>query len=184
MSYTKPVKKRKSVHYVNNSDFFDALYAYHQTDKTGKVPRYIADCILQICRKLSLKRNFIAYSFRDDMISEAILDCTKAIPKFDPTRETRVGRPNPFAYFTEIARRAFIRIIEEEKKENYIKHSNMRNLFMEDEVNAFELYDAKTNSDYNDTVIENYENTMKSRLDKKTAKIKADAALKGIEGFM
>jgi len=50
------------------------------------------------------------------MIGDAIENCVKVIDNFDPERSK-----NPFAYLTQIAYNAFIRRIQMEQKQQYIK---------------------------------------------------------------
>ena len=106
-------------HYVNNRDFYESIKAYKTKlteNENAKVPDYIGICIQQIATRLSTKPNFIGYSYRDEMISDAIENCMYALPKFNPERTN-----NPFAYFTQVAKNAFLRRISIEKKEQYTK---------------------------------------------------------------
>ena len=62
--------KRKSIHYVNNADFSQAVVDYVRTvneakdnnKKIHKVTNYIAQCFLRISEGLSHKSNFIRYT--------------------------------------------------------------------------------------------------------------------------
>jgi hypothetical protein len=69
-----------------------------------------------ICEKLSNRPNFRGYSFREDMVGEATIQCCAAIGSFDPSR-----RKNPFAYLTQIAWNAMLKVIGSEKKSGYIR---------------------------------------------------------------
>jgi hypothetical protein len=51
----------------------------------------------------------------------------KAIHNYDLSTATRTGRPNAFAYFTQIAWYAFLRRIAKEKKQQDIKLSFLEN---------------------------------------------------------
>lgn len=125
------VKKNKN--YVNNKDFFNALVEYQvicrECRRTGKslpqIPNYIGVCIEMICKKLSLKINFIRYSFREELIGDGIENCCAAVDNFSPDKSD-----NPFSYFTSIAWHAFIRRIEKESTQNYTKHKNLENMFV------------------------------------------------------
>lgn len=133
---TTTVKKRprsKGKYYVDNKKFYQALIDYQEALKTNpqlQIPVYIYECIKLICAKLSIRRNFNAYSFREDMISEGTVNCLEAITKFDPNKTN-----NPFGYFTQIAWNAFIRQIENEDKQHYTIHANLENmLLISDEI--------------------------------------------------
>ena len=62
-------------HYVNNKDFYEAIIAYKVVrveNPTARIPNYIGECIMKICERLSRNRNFIGYSFRDEMVADGI----------------------------------------------------------------------------------------------------------------
>ena len=44
--------------------------------KAPKVTNYIGECFLKIANHLSYRPNFINYTYRDDMISDGIENCT------------------------------------------------------------------------------------------------------------
>lgn len=99
-----------------------------RTGVPPRIPEYIGKCILLICENMGKRWNFSAYSFRDEMVSDAVLNLIKAVDNFDPTKSN-----NPFGYFSRIAWRAFLRRIEDESHETYIKLKNMENLYVMDE---------------------------------------------------
>ena len=123
-------KKEKSgkAHYVDNKKFFAAMVEYKkevdEADKQGKprpqIPNYIGECFMQIAQHLSWKPNFIRYTYRDDMVSDGIENCIKYIDNFDPEKTN-----NPFAYFTQIIFYAFLRRIQREKTQLYVKYKSM-----------------------------------------------------------
>lgn len=85
-----------------------------------KMPNYIGECFIKIATHLSYKPNFINYTFRDDMIADGIENCIQYVDNFDPAKSE-----NPFAYFTQIIYFAFLRRIQKEKKQLYIKYKSM-----------------------------------------------------------
>ena len=121
--------RKKSIHYVNNSDFSTAVVEYvekvEDARKTNisipKVPDYIAQCFLRIAEGLSHKANFIRYTYREEMVMDAVENCLKAIGNYNLEAATRTGKPNAFAYFTQITWYAFLRRITKEKKQQEIK---------------------------------------------------------------
>ena len=52
---------------------------------------------------------------------DAVENCLKAIDNYNLETATRTGKPNAFAYFTQIAWYAFLRRITKEKKQQDIK---------------------------------------------------------------
>tara|TARA_B100001939_G_scaffold142621_1_gene123404 strand:- start:1233 stop:1796 length:564 start_codon:yes stop_codon:yes gene_type:complete len=127
-----------SKHYVNNQRFLEELKAYRLTYFEAKadgrdspiLPDYIGECFMLIAEKLSHRPNFINYAFREDMISDGIENCLQYVNNFDPEKSS-----NPFAYFTQIIYYAFLRRIQKEKKQLYIKYKTIdKNRFLEDNV--------------------------------------------------
>ena len=41
------------------------------------VPDYIAECFLKICEGLSHKANFVRYTYREEMVMDAVENCLK-----------------------------------------------------------------------------------------------------------
>lgn len=121
--------KRASIHYVNNAEFSQAVVDYVTTVREAKkqdqklpiVPDYIAQCFLRIAEGLSHKSNFIRYTYREEMVMDAVENCLKAIENYNLEAATRTGKPNAFAYFTQITWYAFLRRIAKEKKQQDIK---------------------------------------------------------------
>tara|TARA_B100001248_G_scaffold68117_1_gene47981 strand:- start:14115 stop:14699 length:585 start_codon:yes stop_codon:yes gene_type:complete len=121
--------RKKSIHYVNNSDFSTAVVSYVEKVEESrkkqieipKVPDYIAQCFLRIAEGLSHKANFIRYTYREEMVMDAVENCLKAIGNYNLEAATRTGKPNAFAYFTQITWYAFLRRITKEKKQQEIK---------------------------------------------------------------
>ena len=122
--------KRESIHYVNNAKFSQAVVEYctelqaakaARKNDLPKVTNYIAECFLKISEGLSHKHNFIRYTYREEMVMDAVENCLRAIENYNIEAATRSGNPNAFAYFTQIAWYAFLRRIAKEKKQQDIK---------------------------------------------------------------
>ena len=121
--------RKKSIHYVNNAQFSQAVVDYvgkleecrKEEINLPKVPDYIAQCFLRIAEGLSHKANFIRYTYREEMVMDAVENCLKAISNYNLEAATRTGKPNAFAYFTQITWFAFLRRITKEKKQQEIK---------------------------------------------------------------
>lgn len=140
------IKPKDKPHYVNNAQFSQAVVDYvtelNECRKAEtilpKVPDYIAQCFLKICEGLSHKSNFVRYTYREEMVMDAVENCLKAIENYDIEAATRTGKPNAFAYFTQISWYAFLRRIEREKKQQdikmkYIEQSGIEN-FLDNEL--------------------------------------------------
>ena len=55
------------------------------------------------------------------MVMDAVENCLKAIENYNLEAATRTGKPNAFAYFTQISWYAFLRRIAKEKKQQDVK---------------------------------------------------------------
>lgn len=123
------LKPKERPHYVNNAEFSQAVVDYVTTVEQARkdevplpvVPDYIATCFLRISEGLSHKSNFIRYTYREEMVMDAVENCLKAISNYNLEAATRTGKPNAFAYFTQITWFAFLRRITKEKKQQEIK---------------------------------------------------------------
>jgi len=99
--------------YVNNKEFHSLLKEYRLT-KSKKTYEQIGKIFLLIARNLLNKSNFINYTQdrKDEMVSDAVYYMCRYVDKFD------VERKNPFAYFTMIARNAFLQSINDYSKKD------------------------------------------------------------------
>jgi gas vesicle protein len=160
--------KRASIHYVNNKEFSQAVVDYCTILKEAKtneqtlpiVPDYIASCFLKISEGLSHKSNFIRYTYREEMVMDAVENCLKAIENYDIAAATRTGNPNAFAYFTQISWYAFLRRIAKEKKQQDVKLKYLSQ-------SGLEEYIATDQSDHQSVqVVQAFVNQLKDRIDK------------------
>jgi hypothetical protein len=160
--------KKKSVHYVNNADFSQAVVDYvtlvNEAKEKNKIPPiipdYIAQCFLRIAEGLSHKHNFIRYTYREEMVMDAVENCLKAIYNYNLEHATRTGKPNAFAYFTQITWYAFLRRIAKEKKQQDVKLKFLSRASIEDLVDGFDINDQGANE------IMSYVDELKDRIDK------------------
>lgn len=160
--------KRKSIHYVNNADFSAAVVEYVTVVQKAKadeinlpiVPDYIAQCFLKIAEGLSHKSNFIRYTYREEMVMDAVENCLKAIENYNLEAATRTGKPNAFAYFTQISWYAFLRRIAKEKKQQDIKFKYLTNSGVEAFMNVGDV------GEFQHIVASNFVDQLKDRIDK------------------
>jgi hypothetical protein len=174
-------------HYVDNKLFFTVLLQYKNDINHAKennlpappIPPYVGECLYKIANRLSMKPNFVNYTYRDEMVADGLENCIAYIHNFDPEKST-----NPFAYFTQIIYYAFLRRIEHEKKHLYIKQKTLENFYFEgmlaeqaigedDKVVSVDL-----DNEYMKNLVESYE---KKQADKQT---KAREKKQGVERFM
>jgi len=109
----------KKEHYVNNKKFQELMKVFIAKRKRNKkhpLPEAIGTKIKKLVEGYSYKPNFINYTFKDRMISDAIYTCVRYADRFDPIKYN-----NPFAYFTRIAWSSFVKVIIDEKKTTKLK---------------------------------------------------------------
>ena len=139
---------RKKQHYVNNERFLEVMSDYREKYLQAKdndtelpiIPDYAGECFLKIAERLSHRPNFINYAFREEMVSDGIENSVMYASNFNPEKSR-----NPFAYFTQIIYFAFLRRIEKEKKQLYIKYKTMEEYSsLEDHVDMGEMGQSET----------------------------------------
>ena len=107
-------------HYVDNKKFYTEMVRMKEKIQLGgeyEISDYVGQCFMDIASGLSNRPNFINYTFKDDMIFDGVENCVRYCHNFNPEKSK-----NPFSYFTQIIYYAFLRRIEKEKKQSYIKY--------------------------------------------------------------
>ena len=183
------IPKKTKRNYINNNEFLEAVKDYKKLcleaedsgDDAPRIPNYIGECIFKISTRLASRPNFSGYTYKDDMISDGLENAIQALGNFDPEKSS-----NPFAYFTQIIWYAFLRRIDKEKKQLYIKHKVIENSVIHGtavEKNDGDSGDAAfidLNNDYMNNFVQNFEDTMER---KKIAKKEKEDAKEGLELF-
>lgn len=121
---------KPAVNYIDNKEFLRELNEFHelrQKNPNARVTESLGKSIILICDNLAKRYNFSGYSFRDDMVSDAIENCLSCITNFDPSKSE-----NPFGYFTLVAYRAMLRRIAQEKRQHNIKFAVLENSVIDD----------------------------------------------------
>lgn len=110
MKPNKPKKPNKKEHYVSPKRFLQLLKEYYESDDFVDE---LAESTYKIAVGLSYSPNFINYSYKDEMIGDAVVKMIAAVKNKKFNLEST---SNPFSYFTTIAYHAFINRIKKEKK--------------------------------------------------------------------
>ena len=120
-------KPKKTEYYIDPAVFKQQLVEYYKDSSNERV---IAESINKIAVGLSYSSNFINYTYKDEMVGDAIVKMYTAVKnkKFDVNSEH-----NPFSYFTTIAFHAFINRIKKEKKHTEALNE-YRSRFYEEEM--------------------------------------------------
>ena len=133
--------------YVDNKEFLRLILERKEkllVDPNHRVCRHIGQILLDISSNLSRRRNFINYSFREDMVGDGVENCLTYLDNFDVSKSN-----NPFAYFTQICFYAFVRRITKEQKQFDVKGAVFENQSVE-----FQLIDPyESQNAFNDTLL-------------------------------
>lgn len=179
--------RKKGPHYVDNKELYEELklyiYACREAEESDEqrpqMSNYLGEAIYKIAHKLANRPNFIGYSYKEEMIFDGIENCILYLHNFNPEKYK-----NAFAYITQIIWFAFLRRIQKEQKQQYIKTKAMINSQI---MNT--LVDSPEDSRHFDSLSidlyseQNVELLKKFEKKKKPAK-KATTKKKGIENFV
>jgi len=102
--------KKEKIHYVNASEFEAAIRTFYTS---GTLTAYLGESVSKIANGLSYAPNFLNYSYREEMIGDAIVKMMTALKHKKFNLDSGYS---PFSYFTTIAFHAFINRIKKEKK--------------------------------------------------------------------
>lgn len=115
-------QKDKSRQFVNNKEFFDEIVKYRES---GKISNRLGEIMLKLVEKFATQHYYRGYTFKEDMISEAVVHNIAKLPNFDTDKFT-----NPFSYFTQCTYFSFLTYIAREKKELYTKYKSTQTTLM------------------------------------------------------
>ena len=145
----------KKAHYIDNKRFYEEMVKYCDSVLMARnqglsagitLPKinlppatdFMGKCFMDIAKNLSNRPNFMNYTYKEEMIGDGIENCLQYCSNFDPVKSK-----NPFAYFTQIIYYAFVRRIEREKKQAYVKHKLSEKMVEEKSMALFEEFGDK-----------------------------------------
>ncbi len=199
--------------YVNNKDFLEALKKYllvakpllkvHNEEcqrlkdlgvqkedlpkfRRPHTPEYefVGECLLKIAEHLSYKLCYLNYSYREELVGDAIENAIQYLENFDPDKWS-----NPFAYYTEIMKYAFWRRLAKEEKHSYIKQKSLESamdLFSRQggDDGSYTHTLAKFLLEVNSEVVQKFEDKKAEKKAKQTPRQKKKAAIVGVDKFL
>ena len=135
--------------YVNGKELFAELSIYHKlyTEATEKgeakpqISNTIAHAIIQIATRMANSWNFVGYTYKDEMISDAILKCYEKIHRFDPSISN-----NSFGFVSQVTWNSFINRITNCKRcsNNGARRKNSSRTINRQSNNATRLHNCWT----------------------------------------
>ena len=124
--------KEKGQYWIDKKEFYKAVCDHRELqakDPDSPMPDYIGQCIINIATGVMSRYNFNRYSYRDEMISDAILTIIKYYNTFDINKSD-----NPYGYFWLAAYRAGQRKVILEKDQQAIKAKTVQSMVVSDDV--------------------------------------------------
>ena len=113
----EPVKNN----YIDNEEFLEEL---KELEKTGELSEKLHIMFFDLATNYAHIKSFRNYSYIQDMIVEAYMNCVHVSRKFDTEKYK-----NPFAYFTVTVHRNFLNFIAKEKKQQKRKWRELKVLY-------------------------------------------------------
>jgi DNA-directed RNA polymerase specialized sigma24 family protein len=117
------IKKKKTIEfYVDPEEFSNQIVEFYNT---GIMTDGLGDAIYNIAYRMGFRPRFINYTYKEDMIGDAMLKMVLALKNknFDPKKG------NAFSYFSKITWHAFFNRIKKEKKSREIVTSYQEEVY-------------------------------------------------------
>jgi hypothetical protein len=127
-----------TTHYVTNKELLEEFRRYKET---GKISNELGEMFVKIAENLSNRPNFIGYTWKEEMIGEAVLTCIKYSKNFNPDKSK-----NPFGYISRFCYNAFVEYIKKQKKHGDIKETlyNNKDLVDHDQFYSYKSINYET----------------------------------------
>lgn len=134
---------KEDTYYVKPKEFYEQMYKWKKEwikDNSIPLTEEIGRNILNIIKNFSYKKNFINYTYRDKMVTEALYTAVRYAHKWNEDHPSK----NAFSYFTRIAWTSFVKEIKSEHKQTEMK----KLLFDEAETGHFnDVHTGNNNHD-------------------------------------
>lgn len=139
----KRKKKKENAHYVSGKELLQQITDYYKLGDEEQIPEALGVNVYKIAKGLSFAPNFINYSYKDDMIGDAIVKMFSALQQHKFKIDSGY---NPFSYFTTIAYHAFINRIKKEKKHREVLTEYQESVY--DELIGSDLDESNKQPNY------------------------------------
>jgi DNA-directed RNA polymerase specialized sigma subunit len=175
MTTIVPVQKRQKRE--RNEDTPEKTSKYYVTNKTmlpavikskeqGKITNELAAMLLMLTRKYAQRSCFNGYTFREDMVSEALANLCQNALSFNPAK---YDTPNPFSYYTSCINNSFLQFLSNEKKHRRIRDQLLIDMGENPSFNFQEESRNHQDSEYREDF-----NEMKVNIEEAKARMKQD----------
>jgi hypothetical protein len=138
-------KVKKDNNYFDNKKFIKSLIIYYDTNNI-KALNELCSSLIQLANNIASRYNFNNYTYKDEMVGDAILIATKALL----SKKIKVSEPsNPYGYLTKIMIRSFKHrlnqeaLIESTRKKYLFNYQLVNDEFSQNDV----IEEAKLEND-------------------------------------
>jgi DNA-directed RNA polymerase specialized sigma24 family protein len=121
----RKMAKAKHVHYVNNKEMLQELKDYNAQGEDKAISERLGEMFLKIATRYASRPTFYGYSYKEDMIGDAVERMCMQVAKFNPEHP----KANPFAYFTMVAHRQFLQTLKREKRQTELRKSYRKKIW-------------------------------------------------------
>lgn len=161
--------------YIDNAELYRAFVSYRAKCRAAalaggpepRIPDYIGKCFMLIAQNLATARNFAGYGYRDELIGDAIENCVMVAKSFDPDRSKY-----PFAYFTRVAWNAFIRRINREQKQRYVRYKTTTQAMIDGTLSTHQDGDSGVSIDVDQSKMNDFIESFERKLVERKTKRK------------
>jgi hypothetical protein len=105
---------KQTNNYIDGEELAEEL---HSLNKTGVISDNLGEMFLKIVNNMANRKNFINYTFKEEMKGRGLIFLCKYAKSFDKNNP----KANAFAYVSMICFRGFVQCIKEEQKHSAIK---------------------------------------------------------------
>ena len=133
-----------SKYYITNSRMLPEVI---KSKEAGRINDELAKMFMMLTHKYARRPCFSSYTYKEDMISDALASLCQNALKFDPVRFN-----NPFAYYTTCINNSFLQFLNTEKKHRRIRDQLLIDIGENPSFNFQE--ESRHDSDHKDDIAE------------------------------
>lgn len=111
----RKIAPEEKQYYINKDEMTEQLRI---SQEQGKCTEELGKMFMLIAQRYSTKYNFWQYTYRDEMVSRAIVRCLSKMMSFDLSRNS-----SPLCYFTMIVFNEFRQVLNKEKRQQQIREN-------------------------------------------------------------
>lgn len=129
-----------SKYYLTNSKLLPAVI---EAKEKGKLSNELAKMLMMLTRKYAQRPCFSGYTYKEDMISEALANLCQNALKFNPEKSK-----NPFAFYTSCINNSFLQFLNVEKKHRRIRDQLLIDMGENPSYNFTEEHKSQQNGEF------------------------------------